>query len=665
MIIDMKREMIHDTTMSEYRDPVGSLKAGETVTIRFKTRCPDIKSVYLKMFKENYDDMRMMDRTDGHWVVKLTVPNDPDVYWYYFCINVSGKVYYYGADGRRTSGAGNVYTDSPPAFQMTVYDAAFDTPQWLKKSIMYQIFPDRYRRTDPEKVKQSLEYHIKRGRSVYFHEDWNDLPFHTSPDGNEVYTPNDYFGGTLKGIEESLDELKTLGINVIYLNPVFEAASNHRYNTADYMKIDPVLGTNQDFSSLCKTAKNMGIRIILDGVFSHTGSDSIYFNRENAYESMGAYNSQESPYYSWYQFDQYPTQYKSWWGFTTLPEVDEKNEDWQSFIIKNDDSVLRHWIAQGASGYRLDVADELPDETIMLMREATKDKDKDAVLIGEVWEDATTKYSYGKKRKYALGRELDSVTNYPCRNEIVNFLTGKTDAAGLKDFLISQAVNYPLPMYHSLMNLLSSHDIERIRTALSIRIDIHTLTREQQAGFVINPSQDLKGAKLQRIAAAIQFSLPGVPCIYYGDETGMQGFLDPFNRATYRKGINDLTKFYSGLCTIRNNADALTTGNIAILAPDSDCLGILRYILNEKDVFGKQAESGVYFTAVNRSDQSHNVVFDFLSVNQLMTADEKTELRHRFRQVAGCLLTQNSYEICDGLLEITLPPYGIAILKMA
>jgi glycosidase len=664
-MVDYRHEMLHDSAMEDFRTPVGALKAGEPVTIRLRVRAAGVKVVCLKLFDEHFSRLYKLRPNGNGWEAELAAPDTPGVYWYYFCINIDNKIYYYGTDGKKTSGTGSVYTDPPPAYQMTVYGADFATPDWLKKSVMYQIFPDRFRRSPATDANKGVAYHKSRGRKAFLHEKWEEAPLYLPLKGEEHYTPCDYFGGNLKGIEESLGYLKKLGVGVVYLNPVFEAASNHRYNTADYLKIDPVLGTEADLVSLAKKAASMGIRILLDGVFSHTGSDSVYFNREGAYPGPGAYNSPESPYYSWYRFESYPDKYKSWWNFKTLPEVNERDESYQQFMFRGEDSVLKHWMKAGASGYRLDVADELPDDVLHLMYETVKEADKEAAMIGEIWEDATTKYSYGEKRRYALGGELDSVTNYPLRNAIVDFLTGKKDAYELKDFLVGQAVNYPPPMYYCLMNLLSSHDIERIRNALGARIDPHELTREQQALFALSESQNERGARLQRLAAAIVYSLPGVPCIYYGDETGMQGLLDPFNRKPFYRGKIDLTEYYIQLGAIRNASDALNTGRAVFFAEGPDCAGILRYIAGGRDAFGQTAQDGVYFTAVNRSEAIRRVVFDLAGRNPLMPEQDKKTLRQRANGRAKCLLTGAELTIDDGLVEAELKPMSAVILRMS
>lgn len=666
MPINYRSDMLHDSSLDIFRDPVGALIAGTQVTLCFRTRLENVSSVYLCLYSKDFYEDYLMERAQDFWRVRIAAPVFPKVYWYYFAINIAGKLCYYGARGKRTGGVGCIYSERPPAYQLTVYDAGFAPPTWLQKSVIYQIFPDRFCPGNDDTAQKGIAYHLSRGRRAIYHEKWDENPFYLPLSGEKSYNPCDYFGGTLKGIEASLDYLQGMGITGIYLNPIFEAASNHRYNTADYFKIDPVLGDEQDFDSLCRAAQKRGIRIILDGVFSHTGSDSIYFNREGAYESLGAANSPDSKFYSWYRFEKYPDRYQCWWGFQTLPEVDEHDPGWQKFVITGKNSVIRNWIKAGAKGYRLDVADELPDDVLAMISAAAKQTDPEAVIIGEVWEDATTKFSYGVKRSYALGGMLDSVTNYPLRQAILAFLTEKSDSSDLKNFLVDQAANYPRPLYYSLLNLLSSHDVERLRTALSARIEPQELSREQQAAFVITDSQNKKGSKRQRLAAALQFCLPGAPCIYYGDEKGMLGFLDPFNRAPFTADCPyDLTTHYQKLAKLRREADALQTGHAVFFAPDADCLGVLRFIIEGYDALGRPAQNGVYFTAINRAETSRLVAFDFLSKNSLFSREQQNALRSFFNGAASCRLTKKQYLLDNGLLEISLKGFGIVWLKIA
>ncbi len=497
------------------------------------------------------------------------------------------------------------------------------------------------------------------------HETWDEMPRYRPVDGAQFYQPCDFFGGDLEGIKNSLDYFEEMGIGVLYLNPVFEAASNHRYNTGDYLNIDPILGTNEDFISLTKEAKKRGIKIMLDGVFSHTGDDSVYFNKYGSYSSVGAMQSKDSKYYDWFKFDDYPHTYKSWWGFETLPEVDEEKPEWVNFIIKNKDSVINTWLNRGASGYRLDVADELPDKTIEEMRNTLKKNDSENVLLGEVWEDATTKQSYGSNRTYALGKGLDSVMNYPFSEATIGFILGYRDSYSYKHFLMGQSQNYPKEMYYSLMNLLSSHDVARVRTLLGTRIDAHSLTREQQAHFVVTEEQNIVGARLQKIAVAIQFSIPGVPSIYYGDETGMNGLLDPFNRNPFRVIDTDMQEYHKKFAMLRKQNDALKTGHCVFYTHTKNTISIFRFCIDGKDAFSNKAKDGAFVTLVNCSKKAKRIVVDLFAHEQLYE-DWQREYFASVRIKEKCYghIRDKHYKVSNGLISVKLPPQSAEIVEV-
>ncbi|MEG0834432.1 MAG: glycoside hydrolase family 13 protein [Christensenellaceae bacterium] len=663
--IDFSKQIMHDSARQQYRSPLGAAQTGSKVRLSIAVRDIFLKQVYLTILKDNVKTHVEMSGCDGVFSTEYELPNEPCVIWYWFCIKLDeGNNIYYGPKTGYTCGPGMVYWNMPPAFQLTVYDKNFSTPNWFKNAIMYQIMPDRFMPTDDATFQKGIEAHKQKNREVRIHENWDELPYYKADEGKDYYQPNDYFGGNLKGIISSLDYLSELGVNVLYLNPIFDAASNHRYNTADYMNIDSVLGTNEDFEELTRTAKMHDIKIVLDGVFSHTGDDSVYFNRYGTYDSVGAYQSKDSPYYPWYQFSDYPDKYKSWWGFETLPEVDESNKEWQDFIIENDDSVINTWIRKGASGYRLDVADELPDEAIEKIRTEMKHLSQDNVLIGEVWEDATTKQSYGVNRTYALGRGLDSVMNYPLASAIVDFLCGRKDAFAFKQFLIGQSQNYPKEMYYSLMNLLSSHDVARIHTLLATKIDAHSLNREQQAHFVVTQEQEKEGTMLQKIAVALQFTLPGVPCIYYGDENGMNGLLDPFNRQTFKQAESELHEYYKFIANFRAKTDALKTGNCIFYSQGQDVFGLLRYCIDEKDAFGNIAKDGIYLMLFNNSYDTKNVAIDLFGCEDLTTKQDVEVFTQLDFRGAKCILTGEKFEVDSGIVQGELPAQSVRIFEI-
>lgn len=456
--------------------------------------------------------------------------------------------------------------DEGKCFQLTVYDNAFTTPDWLKGGLIYQIFPDRFAFSESGKENVPSDRIIRsdRGGEPY----WR-------PDENGKVLNNDYFGGDLRGIEEKLPYLKSLGVTCVYLNPIFEAHSNHRYDTGDYTKIDPLLGNEEDFRSLCASAEKQGIRIILDGVFSHTGCDSKYFNEYGRYDTVGAYQSKDSEYYNWYKFKSWPDDYLSWWGIKLLPEVIEENPDFIEYIT-GENGIARRWLRLGASGWRLDVADELPDVFLDNFRKAVKAEKNDALVMGEVWEDASNKCSYGERRRYLLGDQLDSVMNYPFAGAVIDFV--RSGSAELFNSRVSTIVeNYPKQVLDVLMNHISTHDTMRAITALAGE-SCEYRDRYWQSTHSLSSEQYNNGIGLMKMASAMQFTLPGVPSIYYGDEAGMQGYKDPFNRCCYPWGNenNELIEWYKKLGKIRKENACFVDGRLEILSAVAGCVAYSR-----------------------------------------------------------------------------------------
>jgi 4-alpha-glucanotransferase len=583
------------------RSPFGAVRTGEELTLGFDVLGGHVDEATLELWGDNFEQECPLMSTGKHWGLTLLSPECPQALWYAFKIKSDEKELYIvpNHDGYK----GKVSEKKDEGFRLTVYASTFDTPEWFRKCIIYQIFPDRFACSCNGTAEKGIEYHKSLGQTPELHKSIFEEVRWQPRDFEENYSPDDFYGGNFKGIEQKLEYLKLLGISVIYLNPIVEARSNHRYDTSDYHRPDPILGTMEDFESLCKSAEKMGIRLILDGVYSHTGADSRYFNKYGNYPSKGACQGQDSRFYPWYDFQEYPDKYRCWWGFADLPEVDECNPEWQKDIINGENSVVKLWLRHGASGWRLDVADELPDAVLELIRSSAKAEKPDAPIVGEVWEDAVIKESYGARRRYALGTALDSVMNYPFRSAVLNFIHGKSDAYQLRDFLISQQINYPQPMYYSLMNLLGSHDVERLRTALATDINLRDLSREDQLNVEFSQENLDKAIAFERICAALQFSIPGVPSIYYGDEQGMCGVNDPFNRRPFIEGDSALHDFYASLCKTRNSAAALSTGHAKFMAAGKDVLLVLRYIVDGKDALGKPADNSVYLSIINRSDK--------------------------------------------------------------
>lgn len=498
---------------------------------------------------------------------------------------------------RADCGNGFLSDIAADCFQLTVYDKSFSVPEKFFGGVMYQIFPDRFYESVPhaEMPFEDRVYRADKDGEPYF-----------QPNETGGYLNRDYFGGDLKGIAEKLEYLASLNVTCIYLNPIFEAHSNHRYNTANYLKIDPLLGTARDFEDLCSKAKKLGISIILDGVFSHTGADSIYFNKYGRYGDIGAYSHPDSPYRPWYDFSpDYACGYRSWWGFESLPEVNETSPSFTDYIC-GEGGVIDTWLSAGADGFRLDVADELPDEFIEKIRAAVKRNGPDKLLIGEVWEDATNKFSYGQRRTYLLGQGLDSVMNYPFRNAVIRFITeGAAEAAA--DEILSICQNYPLPALNCAMNFLSTHDTERITTVIADE-PCNGRDRCWQSGRRVTGEQ-LENAKvLLRLAYAFLFFLPGIPCIYYGDEIAMQGYRDPFNRGYYNWNETDnrLRDTIRGLAEIRRKNHVFRSGKLWVTRAENNVIKLFR-----------GDDYGAAEMLINRSE---NVVFDKLLGNSVEVA---------------------------------------------
>ena len=559
----------------EYKSAVRAIKVGEAVKLRIcvprSVNCSGALLCVTKDFESTvYYNMFWAGLTDDdceYWEIHFSATSS-GLYWYHFELETPWGKNFITNSGM---GIGDITIDGGE-FQQTVYDEDYETPQWLKGGIIYQIFPDRFFASG--KPKQGV-------RPSRVMRKWGEEPFWYEEQMNGIWN-NDYFGGDLQGIEQKLDYLEELGVSCIYLNPIFEANSNHRYDTADYEKIDPLLGDEEDLISLCKNAEKRGISIILDGVFSHTGCDSKYFNMYNNYDSIGAFNSKESPYYPWYKFIDYPNDYQSWWGIKLLPEVIEENESYREYIC-SENGILRKWMRCGIKGWRLDVADELPDVFLDDLREAVKAENKDAVIIGEVWEDATTKTAYSQRRRYLLGKQLDSVMNYPFADAVLNFVKFR-NANSFFDDVMSIVENYPPQALHILMNHIGTHDTERAITRLAGE-NAEGYGREwQHEHNTLDDYDYLTGVSMLKIASLLQFTLPGVPSIYYGDEIGMQGMKDPFNRAcmSWDKQNEELLRWYKRLGEIRKGCSAFIDGEFIPVFCSHNTIAYKRYSENNE-----------------------------------------------------------------------------------
>ena len=551
-----------------YKDPFGCLTPGEPCKLHIHIP-PTAMAVGVQcvLCGESGQELNRFELTpegeEGVYTVyggTLTL-KETGLYFYYFYIRKENG-------GFRLFKAGDgTNMEDGAMWQVSCVPTDFTTPDWAKGATIYQIFPDRFHKAGDCDLTGKLQPYT-------IHKNWNEEVFWQPTSEGKVLN-NDFFGGNFRGITEKLDYIASLGVTMIYLNPISKSFSSHRYDTGDYKTPDPMLGTEKDFSDLCEVAHSRGIRVILDGVFSHTGSNSRYFNREGAFEDLGAYQSENSPYYSWYTFREFPEDYDSWWGFKTLPTVRKMDKGFIEYIITGEDSVIAHWLKLGADGFRLDVADELPDAFLDILKKHLRRLCPDALLMGEVWEDASNKIAYDVRRRYFADGELDSIMNYPYKIAILNFLREQEGAECFADRVMTIAENYPAQVLSCNMNLLGTHDTPRILTAL---VDDFDGSREELATRRLSSEQRQLAKKRLKLATFLQYALPGSPSIYYGDEAGMEGGKDPFNRRTYPWGAEDgdLLAHYRALGQLRKEKEALRLGSIRFTHAEGGRLAFVR-----------------------------------------------------------------------------------------
>ena len=608
----------YDSRDLRYKTPFGAAASGTQV--RFTLRPPRAEGYshasLTARFESRHDETVIMKMPwQGHdlgqdlFSVELDTSGYVGLVWYSFQL-------------KKLNGA----KQELGPYQLTVYDGEEEIPSWFGEGTTYQIFPDRFRRSripDPEGMV---------GRR-WVHQSWEEPPEYRPDDRGEVRN-RDFFGGDFQGVIHKLDYLKSLGVETLYFNPIFEAAENHRYGTADYSRVDPMLGTNEDFSRLCDEAHRRGMRVMLDGVFNHTGYVSRYFNGDGFYPETGAKQSQDSPYRSWFNFTQWPNKYDSWWGIYSLPAVNENDPGYRDFIFGGEDSVVRRWLRAGADGWRLDVADELPDDFVAGIHAAARAEKPDAVVIGEVWEDGSTKVAYGVRRKHILGGHCDGLMNYPLRSAILSFFQGGGGESFVKGMETIRE-NYPPFAFYSAMNSLDTHDTPRLLTLLGAGGEYRDQTKEWRAGFTLSSRQLKKGRALLKAAALLLFCFPGSPTVYYGDEVGMQGFEDPFNRQTFPWGYEDreLLEWYRALGRLRSRHPALRKGSIRYLLGKGPLLVFLRETGDEQ-----------LLCAFNAGGEEHAFSFDEGKLFPLIG-------RPQFSQM-------------DGLYTIALPPRSGAVFSI-
>ena len=601
--------ILFDSKLLSYKEPFGTLIPGQKCTLHIHipaavqttqvecVLCHPDGSPYKTVLLPEKEEKGAYEIYSGSFILE-----DTGLFFYHFYITTQTpgfRLFKYGSDTNMEDGA---------LWQLSCIPADFKTPDWSQGATIYQIFPDRFRKSGDCDLSEKLQPYT-------LHENWDEDVDWKPNEAGEILN-NDFFGGNFRGITEKMDYIASLGTTILYLNPISKSFSSHRYDTGDYKQPDPMLGTMEDFRQLCDAAHQRGIKVILDGVYSHTGSNSLYFDKNRTFGGNGASCSQASPYYSWYQFKHWPDCYNSWWGFDTLPTVNKLDPSFVEYMITGDNSVVAHWLNAGCDGFRLDVADELPNEFLVLLKKRIRQIKPDALLMGEVWEDASNKYSYGQLRRYFVDGELDSVMNYPFRIAILDYLRGQDDGRNLANTVMTIAENYPPQVLLSNMNLLSTHDSPRILTAL---VDDFEGSREEKAVRHLSPAQLETAIERLKLAALLQYTLPGSPSIYYGDEAGMEGHNDPFNRRPYPWGREnpDLLAFFRELGQLRKDHKALRLGDVEFFHADGQKIGFCRRFRDQK--------LRIY---VNRSDENWdisggNVLFGY---NLLSVAPDRISL---------------------------------------
>lgn len=641
----------HDVRSSFYRCPTGPVPAGSLICFRLALEgiSEEVESVRLfylyglEGFSEGFVRMKAAPASGEDLVFEsqLLMDEEAGLFFYWFEVRLGDGRYRWGfPDPKKEGLVAQTLVTSPvfktdgsqpvPGFQITVHQPDFKSPDWMKGAVQYQIFPDRFRRGrsfDSSRARALMDWPER-----IWHADWAE-EVDIEGRGPEGYQACDFFGGDLEGIREKLPYLADLGVTVLYLNPVFKAQSNHRYDTGDYRTVDPLLGSNEDLIGLFDEARTLGIQVILDGVFSHTGADSLYFNRYDRYDSIGAWqemrDGKASDYTSWYRFERGTgippyregghrppsllcldepgspdLAYECWWDFPSLPNVEEMDLTYRRFIC-GPDGVLAQWIQAGCAGFRLDVSDELPDSFLRLLRKRVKQERSDALVMGEIWEDPTAKISYGSYRDFLFGRTHDCAMGYPFRSAVIDFLTGRLDGEGLGLVLDRMLALTPKEALYAQMNLLGSHDTTRIITALAGAPCPDS--RDLQMRGKLTPKERAKGERQVVAASLLQLAFPGVMALYYGDEIGMEGYEDPFNRRTFPWAQVEggppktMTRQIRALARLKKALPVLQTGHFEIREIQRDALVFSRFKREGKDAFGRSIEGpDEVLIAVNR-----------------------------------------------------------------
>ena len=566
-----------------FKLPKGTVEKNKKVKFSLKCEDADVKRVLFFVKADNEQNYTMVEMTkkSGKFECEFLFKNAGH-FWYHFKVIKENQTLFVS----KTYDNFSVVSESKgDDFFQLVTKEKYNINGSMQGGIIYQIFVDRFARVGNSTTRNPL----------VLRDDWGGkIKKNTT---NPIKINEEVFGGNFKGIISKLDYLEDLGVTTIYLSPICEAHSNHKYDTADYMKIDPMYGTEEDFCELIQKAKQKGIGIVLDGVYNHTGSDSIYFNKNGRYAEKGAYQGTDSKYYEWYEFENYPNKYASWWGIETLPSIKDNSESFQNFIAGKN-GVLEKYLKTGIKGVRLDVVDEIVDDFVTKISNKVKEFGNDKVIMGEVWEDASTKIAYSKRRTYFSNNELNSIMNYPIKETIIQFVkTG--DSSNLVSTIRMLQNNYPEAVQHNLMNFLTTHDTSRVFSELKNACE----------------GDEQKTKQLLKIATALLFTMTGVPSIFYGDEYGMQNN-DESSRGCFdwENYKNDIFEWYKKLTTIRKHK-VFESGDLNIL-----------YSQNGKFVFERISNSERIIVVANVSNEPLNINFHgkFVSCLTQKTLKETT-----------------------------------------
>lgn len=625
-------DLAHDSRDDAYRQPFGAVPAGTEVTLRLRAAAGDLTGATIRVWDALAESQVLVsmsvvarDATGGShgydwWEATLPTLKIPTVLYYRFIVRDGGETRYLEDDARLDGGAGEPLAASEDrSWQLVTHDPGFAAPDWARGAVVYQVFPDRFANGDPANDPSPDNEPADAGAERYRHgdvygnpilvRDWeDDLPegycrAYTGPAEpcDEEPLGRDFFGGDLAGLRARLPDLAELGVTVIYLNPVFAAPSNHRYDTSDFTVVDPDLGTNGDLESLTAEAAALGMKILLDGVFNHVSSDSPVFDRSERFPEVGACESADSPWATWFTFSPGPPEkcfdgqtYTDWFGFDTLAVIAENPETFAYFL--GDEGIATRWLASGIGGWRLDVMNEISHDYLRGLRRSIKAANPDAFILGEEWGDASA---------WLLGTEADSVMNYRFRRAVIGLVNGETaDAdgaiAGLTPTEFAATMegvreDYPAAAWDVLHNLVDSHDTTRILWTLTPGADNR---EEKEAADALEAGK----ARL-RLVAALQLTWPGMAGIYYGTEVGLTGHDDPDDRRPYPWGAEDLElrDWYARLASLRAERESLRTGELTFLHAD-DAAGTL--------AFGRRTDAEAAITVLNLSDDPATVEVD-------------------------------------------------------